>query len=236
MHVLITGASKGIGLATAKAIANSGEHHLYLVSRNRELLEAAASEINNNTASKAYSMPVDLQKTDELKKWINDILAMHTEVIDVLINNAGYLVNKRMEDITGEDLDRSVDINFKAPFFLVQQLLPLMAGSNVRHIVNISSMGGFQGSSKFPGLSVYSATKGALSTLTECLYAELADREYRVNCLALGAVNTEMLQAAFPGLEAPTEPDEMGDYIADFALHQWHFFNGKILPVTISNP
>lgn len=236
MHVLITGASKGIGLATAKAIASDGEHHLYLVSRNRELLEEAANEINNNTASKAYSMPIDLQKTAELKKWIKETLSMQTEVIDVLINNAGYLVNKRMEEITEDDLERSVDINFKAPFFLVQQLLPLMARSNVRHIVNISSMGGFQGSSKFPGLSVYSATKGALSTLTECLYAELADREYRVNCLALGAVNTEMLHAAFPGLEAPTEADEMGDYIADFALHHWYYFNGKILPVTSSNP
>jgi len=97
-------------------------------------------------------------------------------------------------------------------------------------------MGGFQGSVKFPGLSAYSASKAALHTLTECLALELAEQEIKVNCLALGSAQTEMLEQAFPGYVSPVMAFEMGKYIADFALTGHRFFNGKILPVAISTP
>ena len=104
------------------------------------------------------------------------------------------------------------------------------------HIVNIGSMGGFQGSSKFPGLSAYSASKAALHTLTECLAQEFTEQGIKVNCLALGSAQTEMLEKAFPGYESPVMAFEMGKYIADFALTGHRFFNGKVLPVAVTTP
>ena len=97
-------------------------------------------------------------------------------------------------------------------------------------------MGGFQGSSKFPGLSLYSASKGAVAVLTEAMAEEFKDEGISVNCLALGAVQTEMLEEAFPGYKAPLSADEMGKYIAGFALTGNRYFNGKILPVSVSTP
>ncbi len=92
------------------------------------------------------------------------------------------------------------------------------------------------GSVKFAGLSAYSSSKGALSVLTECLAEELKDTNIKANCLCLGSVNTEMLQQAFPGYEAPLNPKQMADYIGNFALTGHTFFNGKVLPVSVSTP
>jgi len=97
-------------------------------------------------------------------------------------------------------------------------------------------MGGFQGSAKFPGLSAYSAGKAALHNLTECLALELADQGIKVNCLALGSAQTEMLEKAFPGYQSPVMAFEMGKYIADFSITGHHFFNGKVLPVAATTP
>src|SRR5581483_7914106 len=103
--------------------------------------------------------------------------------------------------------------NFIGHVRIIQNLLPLMPAN--AHIVNIGSMGGFQGSSKFPGLSAYSASKAALHNLTECLAQEFIDLGIKVNCLALGSAQTEMLEKAFPGYESPVMAFEMGKYIAD---------------------
>jgi NAD(P)-dependent dehydrogenase (short-subunit alcohol dehydrogenase family) len=158
----------------------------------------------------------------------------HFTKIDILINNAGFLVNQPFQKISSVDFDQTFDINIKSPFFLCQTLLPLMHSET--HIVNISSMGGFQGSAKFNGLSVYSASKGALAILTECMAEELKENGIKVNCLALGAVQTEMLSEAFPGYAAPLKPFEMAEFIVDFAINGNKYFNGKIIPVTLSNP
>ncbi len=117
---------------------------------------------------------------------------------------------------------------------MIQNIVPLMPPKS--HIVNIGSMGGFQGSDKFPGLTAYSASKGALHILTECLAREFSDREISVNCLALGSAQTEMLEKAFPDYLSPVMAFEMGKYIADFSLTGHKFFNGKILPVAHSTP
>jgi NAD(P)-dependent dehydrogenase (short-subunit alcohol dehydrogenase family) len=151
-----------------------------------------------------------------------------------LINNAGLLVNKSFSKQNEEDIDRQLDINFKAPFMLTQLLLPFF--NKGAHILNISSMGGVQGSSKFSGLSAYSASKGALAVLTEVMAEELKDQNIKANCLALGATQTEMLAEAFPGYEAPISAAEMGKYVADFAINGHKFYNGKILPVALSTP
>jgi 3-oxoacyl-[acyl-carrier protein] reductase len=108
--------------------------------------------------------------------------------------------------------------------------------SSGSHIVNISSMGGYQGSSKYKGLSVYSASKAALSCLSECLAGELKDSGISVNCLALGSVQTGMFEKAFPGFKAPLGPKEMAEFITYFAINGNKYFNGKVLPVAVNNP
>jgi NAD(P)-dependent dehydrogenase (short-subunit alcohol dehydrogenase family) len=97
-------------------------------------------------------------------------------------------------------------------------------------------MGGFQGSVKFPGLSLYSASKGALAILTECLAEEYKEKGPKFNCLAIGSAQTEMLEEAFPGYQAPLSAGEMAGFIADFALNGHRFFNGKVLPVAVTTP
>ena len=154
--------------------------------------------------------------------------------VDILINNAGYLVNKPFEDLRDDDFDKMFNVNVKSVFKIIQQLLPLFSPN--AHIVNISSMGGFQGSAKFSGLSLYSASKGALNTLTECLAEELKERNIKVNSLSLGAVNTEMLKEAFPSYHAAVEAIEMADFIKQFAENAHHYMNGKIIPISGSTP
>jgi NAD(P)-dependent dehydrogenase (short-subunit alcohol dehydrogenase family) len=104
------------------------------------------------------------------------------------------------------------------------------------HIVNISSMGGFQGSMKFAGLAAYSTSKAALCCFTELFAEEYKETNIRMNCLCLGAVQTEMLAEAFPGYNAPIQPKEMAKFIVDFAENASRFINGKIIPVSLSTP
>jgi NAD(P)-dependent dehydrogenase (short-subunit alcohol dehydrogenase family) len=117
---------------------------------------------------------------------------------------------------------------------LIRQFIPKF--NNNSHIVNISSIGGIGGSNKFSGLSAYSSSKGALNILTEMLTEEFKDREISFNTLALGAVQTEMLADAFPGYKASILPSEMAKFIYKFSLEGNTFFNGKILPVSTTNP
>ena len=163
-----------------------------------------------------------------LKKEVNHI--------DFIIHNAGSLVNKPFESITFDELQKVYQVNVFAPYYLTQQLLSVLGKEQKSHVVNISSMGGFQGSAKFAGLSAYSSSKAAVVGLTECLAEELKDKDIFVNCLAIGAVQTEMLSEAFPGYEAPVSPKQMAEYIFDFAIKGSQFYNGKILPVSSSTP
>jgi NAD(P)-dependent dehydrogenase (short-subunit alcohol dehydrogenase family) len=116
----------------------------------------------------------------------------------------------------------------------IQACLPKFSPGS--HIVNISSMGGFQGSAKFPGLSAYSTSKAAVVSLTELLAEELKESGIKINCLCLGAVQTEMLETAFPGYQAPLQPAEMAEFICDFALTAHRFMNGRIVPVSLTTP
>jgi NAD(P)-dependent dehydrogenase (short-subunit alcohol dehydrogenase family) len=166
----------------------------------------------------------------------NQILEISTKIpqIDILINNAGYLVNKPFEKISHSDFQLSYQINVIGVMETVQGMMNLF--SKDAHIVNISSMGGFQGSVKFSGLSAYSTSKAALCSFTELFSEEYKNTTLAMNCLCLGAVQTEMLEEAFPGYQAPTSPYEMAAFIADFALSGNRYFKGKILPVSLSTP
>lgn len=234
MNIIITGASRGIGRELVKSFMAQSGNKVIATSRNRAALETLKIEcVGFSLRSELYILDLDLEKED-ISTGFSEIIPSGFNSIDILINNAGLLINKSIEKVTSQDFDRIFNANVKAPMQLIQYLLPFFKPGS--HIVNIGSMGGYQGSAKFPGLSVYSASKGALAILTECLAEELKEQQIKVNCLALGSVQTEMLAEAFPGYEAPVLPDEMAKFIMEFALNGHHFMNGKILPISLSTP
>ncbi|MRR23121.1 SDR family oxidoreductase [bacterium] len=231
MNIVITGASSGIGREVALRLSEEPRNMLYAIARNRNLLLSLSEAAGNKNI---IAVPLDIASGRSSFRGLKKRLEEEAGRLDIMINNAGHLVNKPFEDHTEADISSSVAVNFTSAALLIAELLPLLGKGS--HVVNIGSMGGFQGSLKFPGLAWYSATKGALAVLTECLASEYADRGISFNCLCPGAVQTEMFQKAFPGFTAPVSPIEMAGFIADFALNGNRFFNGKILPVALSVP
>ncbi|MBQ0146901.1 MAG: SDR family oxidoreductase [Flavobacteriaceae bacterium] len=227
-NIIITGASRGIGYELAKQHLALGNRVL-TISRNVEKLKELAAFAKEGQYDFLGIDLADFNQIDAVLKAIDS-----WDQIDVLYNNAGLCINKSFEDITEEDLLRSWKINFMAPYRLIQLLMPKFKSCS--HVVNVSTMGAVQGSVKFPGLSVYSSSKSATVNLTELLAEELKDHGPRINAVALGAVQTEMLDEAFPGYIAPTQPDEMAEYLVDFGLNGWKYFNGKIQQASISTP
>ncbi len=234
MNIIITGASSGVGFEAAIELAASGKHKIIALARSQDKLERLL-EIAHNLAPEAqiFAIAFDIVHDDYsgLQQFVK---ANFDNRVDVLINNAGVLINKPFGELSETDFVEMLQSNYLGHVRMIQAMIGLMpAGS---HILNIGSMGGFQGSAKFVGLSAYSASKAALHTLTECLAQELSEKDIRVNCLALGSAQTEMLEKAFPGYQSPVMAFEMGKYIADFAVTGHNFFNGKILPVALNTP
>ena len=227
MNIIITGASRGIGYELVKQFLNAGDA-VFCLTRNLEPLVAIAH-------ANLKSISTDLASQDSMNNAI-DFVKKELTQIDCIIHNAGSLINKPYEAITYSELQKVYQVNVFAPYYLTQQLLPLLGKEKKSHVVNISSMGGFQGSAKFPGLSAYSSSKAAIAGLTECLAEELKEKNISVNCLAIGAVQTEMLAEAFPGYQAPLSPKQMAEYIIDFVTMGHLYYNGKILPVSSSTP
>lgn len=224
-NIVVIGASRGIGRETVKELAK--HHNVLALSRNVEKLKSLQKECNIQIGA------IDLT-SDTLQSELTGHVVSHFNKVDVLINNGGYLVNKPFLETTLEDIRKTYETNVFGLIQSCQAIIPLMKGSG--HIVNIGSIGGVQGSVKFPGIGVYSSSKAAVTGYTECLAEELKDTGIQVNSLALGAVQTEMLAEAFPGYEAPTTPQEMGTYIADFALNGNKMMHGKIVQVSKSTP
>jgi NAD(P)-dependent dehydrogenase (short-subunit alcohol dehydrogenase family) len=234
MNIIITGASSGVGFEAVLELILTSKHKVVALARSDDklgrLLEIAKGL---NPDCVLYPVAFDIVHDDyhHLQQFIDSHLDGQ---VDILINNAGVLINKPFAELQETDFVEMLQSNFIGHVRIIQSLLPYMpAGS---HILNIGSMGGFQGSAKFPGLSAYSASKAALHTLTECLAQEFTEQQIKVNCLALGSAQTEMLEKAFPGYESPVMAFEMGKYIADFALTGHRFFNGKVLPVAVTTP
>ena len=223
-NIIITGTSRGIGYELALQFANAG-HQVLAISRKtpQELID------NPNITC----LSIDVAVEDEMHI-IDKFIASTWKKVDVLINNAGCLVNKPFSQLTQSDFERVYKVNVFGVANLTRTCLPYMPKGS--HVVSISSMGGIQGSMKFPGLAAYSSSKGAVITLSELLAEEYKEQGIAFNVLALGAVNTEMLQEAFPGYEAPISPKEMADYIFNFALTGNKFYNGKVLQVSSSTP
>ncbi len=223
MHktILVIGASRGIGKELLDIFGQSGLN-VYGFARSFSELESDNIRLHH----------LDLNASN-VKETLNYVL-INIEQIDYLVNNAGHIVVKPFLELSREDIQSCYSVNVIGIMEVIQACIPKMkAGS---HIVNISSIGGFQGSIKFPGLSAYSTSKAALVSLTELLAEEFKESGIAINCLCLGAVQTEMLATAFPGYEAPHSAKEMADFIADFTLNGAKYFKGKILPVSISTP
>ena len=223
-NIVITGTSRGIGLELAKLYADNG-HKVLALSRNpRPILDLGHSNI--------ATFQFDLNAADDYKKitnFIND-----WERVDVLINNAGCLINKPFEELSWQDFEKVYRVNVFGVAEMIKIVLPKMDSKG--HVVTISSMGGIQGSMKFPGLAAYSSSKGAVITLSELLAEEYKDSGPAFNVLALGAVQTEMLEEAFPGYKAPLSAIEMADYVLEFSLNGHKYYNGKVLQVSSSTP
>lgn len=234
MNIVITGASSGVGFEAVLELILQNEHHVVALARSHDKLKRLYEIAKGlNPDCNIYPARFDIVH-DDYETGLLPFIKEKIGHVDILINNAGILINKPFMEITTIDFAEMLQTNVLGHVKMIKQLVPIMPTGS--HIVNIGSMGGFQGSIKFPGLAAYSASKAALHTLTECLALELADKKINVNCLALGSAQTEMLEKAFPNYESPIAAFEMGKYIADFALTGHKFFNGKILPVAVTTP
>lgn len=223
-NIIITGTSRGIGFELALQFAKEG-HNVLAISR-----KIHQDLIGNSNIT---CLSVDLSIENDLLH-VEKFLSSSWKKIDVIIHNAGSLISKPFSQTTQEDFENVYKVNVFGVANLTRVCLPyLQKGS---HVVSISSMGGIQGSMKFAGLSAYSSSKGAVITLSELLAEEFKEQGIAFNVLALGSVNTEMLQEAFPGYEAPLSATEMANYIYDFALNGNKYYNGKVLQVSSSTP
>ncbi|MBP6425391.1 MAG: SDR family NAD(P)-dependent oxidoreductase [Flavobacterium sp.] len=223
-NIIVTGTSRGIGLELALQLATKG-HRILAISRT--IPQALLGNENISCLSVDLAIETDLQK-------ISDYLAATWKQVDAIIHNAGSLLLKPFSETSQADFESIYKVNVFGVANLTRVALPyLQKGS---HVVTISSMGGIQGSLKFPGLAAYSSSKGAVITLSELLAEEYKEKGIAFNVLALGAVQTEMLAEAFPGYQAPISADEMAQYIADFTLTGNQYYNGKVLEVSSSNP
>ncbi len=224
-NVIITGTSRGIGFELAKQFAAEG-HNVLALSRNDE-------PCKNLQLKNVTSLSCDLSNQLQIEEAVSFVKNNWTHV-DILINNSGLLINKPFQELSSEDFLKVYQVNVFSVAEMTKAMLPFMKKDG--HVVNISSMGGIQGSMKFPGLAAYSSAKGAVITLTELLAEEYKETGPAFNVLALGAVQTEMLEEAFPGFRAPLTAKEMAVYIMNFALTGNKFYNGKILQVSSSTP
>jgi NAD(P)-dependent dehydrogenase (short-subunit alcohol dehydrogenase family) len=223
--IVITGTSRGIGFELVKLFASEG-HTVFALSRNEKPVKQLGLE-------NVHALSCDLSESLSVEAAVNEIQS-HTQTLDILINNAGQFLKQEFKDTVMQDVKKVYDTNVFSVFELTHRLLPLM--NSKTHVVTISSMGGVQGSMKFPGLAAYSSSKAAVITLTELLAEEYKENGPSFNVLALGAVQTEMLEEAFPGLQAPNSALEMANYIKDFSEKGQQFYNGKLLQVSSSTP
>jgi NAD(P)-dependent dehydrogenase (short-subunit alcohol dehydrogenase family) len=229
MNIIINGGTRGIGKEVVNTLAQDKNNHILVTGRNETALKNLSTLFRN-----VHTMLLDISDFDKHCVAFKETIYGHFKSIDILINVAGLLVAKDFMNTSNIEARAMMETNFLGPASMIREVKPLMQKGS--HIVNISSMGGFQSSVKFRGLSYYSASKASLACLSECLALEFRNSGIHVNCLALGAVQTEMLEEAFPGYKAPVNAREIAEFISDFALKGQKYFNGKIIPVAVNNP
>ena len=223
-NIIVTGTSRGIGYELALQFANAG-HQVLAISRKIPQTLLAHQNVT--------CLSVDLSDETALQE-VDSFLSSTWKKVDAVVHNAGALLLKPFAETTQADFKSIYKVNVFAVANLTRICLPyLQRGS---HVVTISSIGGVRGSLKFAGLAAYSSSKGAVITLTELLAEEYKEQGISFNVLALGSVQTEMLNEAFPGYQAPISAEGMATYIYDFTLNGNKYFNGKVLEVSSTNP
>ncbi|WP_338840723.1 SDR family NAD(P)-dependent oxidoreductase [Flavobacterium ginsenosidimutans] len=223
-NIIVTGTSRGIGYELALKFAEAG-HQVLAISRK---IPQALLEHQNITC-----LSVDLADETALDQ-VENFLSSTWKKVDAVVHNAGALLLKPFEQTTQADFESIYKVNVFAVANLTRICIPYLEKGS--HVVTISSIGGVRGSLKFAGLAAYSSSKGAVITLTELLAEEYKEKGISFNVLALGSVQTEMLNEAFPGYQAPISAEGMATYIYDFTLNGNKYFNGKVLEVSSTNP
>ncbi|MBK8949598.1 MAG: SDR family oxidoreductase [Flavobacteriales bacterium] len=230
--VVVTGASRGVGREAVRALAGTHGLNVLAVARDEGALRVLRQACSDGPGA-VEVLALDLSGPAAVDEVVHRV--GQRRVLG-LLNNAGLLRKRTFGSWTAEDLGALFHVNAHVPLLLVQALADRLSGDPPGHVVNIGSMGGVQGSAKFAGLVGYSASKMALAGITECLAEELRDRQVRCNCLALGAVDTDMLREAFPGYQAPVTAEAMGGEVARFLVDGHKFFNGKVLSMSLTTP
>ena len=218
-NAIITGTSSGLGFELVKKF----------VAENYNIISLSRSpcSIKSNLVEHFNFDITNPKSISELQKLIQS----KYKTIDILINNAGILINKPFVKLSKEEFISVYDVNFFGVIELIREILPFLKSKS--QIINISSIGGISGTSKFKGLSAYSSSKGALNILTEVLAEEFKERGPVINSLCLGSVQTKMLEQAFPDYKAQVQPKEMANFIYDFSQTGGKVFNGKVIPVSL---
>jgi 3-oxoacyl-[acyl-carrier protein] reductase len=233
---LVTGASRGLGRASALALAKMGAQVLVHYSSGAKEAEAVVAEIRK-AGGRADTITTDLSAPDGPHKLASQVRAVVGDRLDILVANAGISKSATIEATTVEDFDRLFAVNVRAPFFLVQQLLPIMGKDS--SIVLLSSLGAH---AAVGTLSAYAATKGAIDTLVKYFAAALGERGIRVNAVAPGIVATDMSKFAktdegqafalgIQALKRLAQPDDIGDVVAFLASDDARWVTGDTVRV-----
>lgn len=233
---LVTGASRGMGRASALALAAAGAQVLVHYGRGANEAAAVVAEIRK-TGGRADAMAADLAAADGAHKLAKQARAIVGDRLDILVANAGISKAATIEETTVEDFDKLFAVNVRAPFFLVQQLLPIMSkGSS---IVFLSSLGAHAVVGTIPA---YAATKGAIDTLVKHFASMLGARGIRVNAVAPGVVATDMSSftktdagrdyaLSIQALKRLAQPDDIGGVIAFLASEDARWITGDTIRV-----
>ena len=204
---IVTGAGRGIGAATARLFAGEGAR-VVLASRTTSELEATAGAIAEAAgADRVLAVPTDLASEASIVTLFERTLARFGD-LHLLVNNAGTFRSAPVEALTAADWDAVMAVNARGTFLASREAFRhFRALGHGGAIVNVSSLGGLRGTKKFPGFAAYSVSKFAVVGLTECLAVEARELGVRVNCVAPGAVDTQMLREAAPFLRTETSPE-----------------------------
>jgi 3-oxoacyl-[acyl-carrier protein] reductase len=240
---LVTGASRGIGRATAVALAEAGAHVLVHYGRSTQDAESLVASIHAK-GGRADAIKADLGTADGATLLASEVRSIVGERLDVLVSNAGISKAATIKNHTVEDFDKLFATNVRGPFFLVQQLLPVLGeGSN---IIVISSIGAHavvgQPGLENPSILAYASTKGALETLVKNWAAILGPRSIRVNAVAPGVIDTDMSnftkteagREAVLGMQALKrigKPEDVADVVAFLASDAARWITGASIPV-----
>ena len=240
---LVTGASRGIGRATASALANAGAHLLVHYGRSAQDAESLVAGILSK-GGRANAIRADLGTPEGATLLAKEVRLIVGERLEVLVSNAGISKAATIKDHTVTDFDNLFATNVRGPFFLVQQLLPILGeGSN---IIVISSLGARAVASTpdldKPSILAYSATKGALETLVKNWAAILGPRGIRVNAVAPGVIDTDMsnftktevgrsVALGMQALKRIGKPEDVADVVAFLASDAARWITGASIPV-----